>query len=311
MTKILSLLTPLAIALASLLFSAPAQAQRDRVFVASYGNDNNPCTFGSPCKTFQNAYGVVAPGGEVTAIDSAGFGPLFITKAVTITSPDGIEAGIATPAGQTAIEINAQSTDTVTLHGLTIDGAKTATDGIKFLGGGSLIVTNCIIRQFTSHGMLLTAASPVTLTDSVIASNPQYGVFAAPVGAGGTFTFDHVRFIANNDAMSFQDANLSNTNVFLKASGSDSLATGNAIGFDAIGTEDQDLYLGLDNVRVENNGTGIRSRGAIIDLSRSMIGINTIGWSIESDGVIQSYGNNIIADFNTNGSLTTTPNPVQ
>ena len=295
-----------ALALAVTLPAASAQAAgRDRVFVASYGNDSNPCTFGSPCKTFQHAHDAVAASGEITAIDSAGFGPLNITKAVTITSPDGIEAGIATPAGQTAITVNAQSTDTVSLHGLTIDGANTATDGIVFVGGGSLIVSNCIIRQFTSHGMLLNAASPVTLTDSVIASNSQYGVLAAPVGVGGTFTFDHVRFIGNNDAMSFQDANLSNKNSgILTASGSDSLATGNAIGFDAIGTEEQDLYLGLDNVRVENNATGIRSRGAIIFLSRSVIGVNGTGYTIDSDGLIESYGNNQVADVNNNGTLT-------
>ena len=111
-----------ALALAVTLPAASAQAAgRDRVFVASYGNDSNPCTFGSPCKTFQHAHDAVAASGEITAIDSAGFGPLNITKAVTITSPDGVEAGIATPAGQTAITVNAQSTDTVSLHGLTID----------------------------------------------------------------------------------------------------------------------------------------------------------------------------------------------
>ena len=84
-------------------------AARDRVFVASYGNDNDPCTFGSPCKTFQNAINTVAVGGEVTAIDSAGFGPFTISHSVTITSPNGVEAGIATPSGQTAITINAES----------------------------------------------------------------------------------------------------------------------------------------------------------------------------------------------------------
>src|SRR5580692_8491112 len=97
----------LATMLACAMFAAPAQAQRDRVFVASYGSDSNPCTFGSPCKTFQNAYNVVAVGGEVTAIDSAGFGPLAITTSVTITSPDGVEAGIAAAAGADAIDINA------------------------------------------------------------------------------------------------------------------------------------------------------------------------------------------------------------
>ena len=89
----------------------------------------------------------------------------------------------------------------------------------------------------------------------------------------------------------------------LTASGSDSLATGNAIGFDAIGTEANDLVLGLDNVRVENNATGIRSRGAIIFLSLSVIGVNGTGYTIDSDGVIESYGNNQVIDVNNNGSL--------
>ena len=86
----------LAAAFACSLATTPANA-RARVFVASYGNDANPCTFGSPCKTLQVAVNAVDAGGEVTAIDSAGFGPINITKAVTITSPDGVEAGIVPP----------------------------------------------------------------------------------------------------------------------------------------------------------------------------------------------------------------------
>jgi hypothetical protein len=81
-------LTVLAAALTCSLGTAPAHA-RARTFVASYGNDANPCTFGSPCKTFQQAVNVVDPRGEVTAIDSAGFGPINVTKAITITSTDG------------------------------------------------------------------------------------------------------------------------------------------------------------------------------------------------------------------------------
>src|SRR5580692_6131447 len=102
-----SLFVLLSTVLACALFAAPAQAQRDRVFVASYGSDSNTCTFGSPCKTFQNAVNVVAAGGEVTAIDSAGFGPVNINKAVTITSPNGVEAGIAAGMGADAIDITA------------------------------------------------------------------------------------------------------------------------------------------------------------------------------------------------------------
>src|SRR6516162_10920956 len=108
-------------ALSYSLFTAPAHAQRARVFVASYGNDSNPCTFGSPCKTFQNAVNVVDPGGEVTAIDSAGFGPVTINKAVSITSPPGLEAGIFAGGG-IGISINVDIGVPISLRGLTIDG---------------------------------------------------------------------------------------------------------------------------------------------------------------------------------------------
>src|SRR6516165_1614419 len=112
----------LAATLASSLFSVSAHA-RARVFVASYGNDSNPCTFLSPCKTFQQAVNVVAAGGEVTAIDSAGFGPITISKSVSITSPAGIEAGIVPTYGGSAITITAGPSDGVQLRGLTVDGA--------------------------------------------------------------------------------------------------------------------------------------------------------------------------------------------
>src|SRR6516165_8472852 len=98
MIKIAYSPTLLLVMLVCALYAAPAHA-RARMFVASYGNDANPCTFGSPCKTFQHAHDVVDVGGEVTAIDSAGFGPINITKSVTITSPDGVEAGIVPAAG--------------------------------------------------------------------------------------------------------------------------------------------------------------------------------------------------------------------
>src|SRR5215470_8063674 len=102
----------LAAALACPLAPTPADA-RARVFVASYGNDSNPCTFGSPCKTFQQAVNVVDDDGEVTAIDSAGFGPINITRSVTITSPGGVEAGIVPTSGGDAIDINAQANDSI------------------------------------------------------------------------------------------------------------------------------------------------------------------------------------------------------
>src|SRR5215831_3482432 len=142
-------LTVLATTLACSLADAPANA-RARVFVASYGNDANPCSFGSPCRNFQQAVNVVDPGGEVTAIDSAGFGPISISKSVTITSPDGVEAGIVPAAGGDAIDINAGSTDAIVLRGLTLNGSGIAFNGVVFDSGASLTITNCVVENFVN-----------------------------------------------------------------------------------------------------------------------------------------------------------------
>jgi hypothetical protein len=164
-------LTVLATALACSLATTPANA-RARVFVASYGSDGNPCTFLSPCRNFQQAVNVVDAGGEVTAIDSAGFGPINITKAVTITSPDGVEAGIVPVSGGNAITIGAGSTDAVELHGLTVDGSGAGNNGIVFASGGSLIVENCVVRNMASIG--LDFLSTATTTQTLAVSNSYF-----------------------------------------------------------------------------------------------------------------------------------------
>ena len=189
MTKIASLLTLSPVVLVCALYAAPAQA-RARVFVASYGNDANPCTFLSPCKTFQQAVNVVDSGGEVTAIDSAGFGPISITKPVTITSPDGVEAGIVQNLGGDAIAID--TAGDVFLRGLTIEGEGKGTDGISLTGAAAGTVTtlgivHCVIRHFTHDGILLqpTGVLKLSILDTIASNNSNDGIDLAPSGNQG------------------------------------------------------------------------------------------------------------------------------
>src|SRR6516164_6813840 len=114
-----SLLSIIAISIAA---SLPAQAQRARVFVSVNGNDSNPCTALSPCRTFQAAHDAVQAGGEIDVLDTGGYGTLNITKSISIVNPGGVVASIATASGQSAIAINAGPTDTISLRGLTLDG---------------------------------------------------------------------------------------------------------------------------------------------------------------------------------------------
>jgi hypothetical protein len=178
--------------LACAVFTAPAYAQRDRVFVASYGSDSNPCTFGSPCKTFQGALSVVAAGGEVTAIDSAGFGPVVISQSVSITSPNGVEAGIAAAAGGTAITINGGTA--VSLRGLTLEGAGSGAYGIYVSAGGRIEIDNCVIRDYTSTGVYVSSSEEVqlTITNTQLSNNPT-GLYLTTVTAGSLYaTLDNV-----------------------------------------------------------------------------------------------------------------------
>ena len=183
----------LAVGFACSLFAAPALAQRDRVFVASYGSDTNPCTFGSPCKTFQQAVNVVAAGGEVTAIDSAGFGPIVITQSVAITSPPGVEAGIVPTSGGDAITINTTAPADITLRGLTLEGTGSGLRGIDVISslpesqtGGTLTIVACIVKDFTGSGIFIHPAMSggpvmqVVITDSLFIDNGISGIKISP-----------------------------------------------------------------------------------------------------------------------------------
>ena len=64
--------------------TAPAQAQAPRTFVSAAGSDSNPCSFAAPCRHFQAAVNATSAGGEVDALDPAGYGPITISQAITI-----------------------------------------------------------------------------------------------------------------------------------------------------------------------------------------------------------------------------------
>jgi hypothetical protein len=198
--------TPLSALLVAILscslFAASAQAQRDRVFVASYGSDSNPCTYGSPCKTFQQALSVVAVAGEVTAIDSAGFGPVIITQSVAITSPNGVEAGIAAAAGGNAITINGASA-IVSLRGLTLEGSDSGSIGVYMEAGERLDIDNCVIRDYTYSGIYISTAdvNQVTITNTHILNN-SYGVYLTTPSNGSLYTtLDNVVVTGNDTGL--------------------------------------------------------------------------------------------------------------
>jgi hypothetical protein len=303
-------LTVLATALACSLASVPAHA-RARVFVASYGNDANPCTFLSPCRNFQQAVNVVDPGGEVTAIDSAGFGPISINKSVTITSPDGVEAGIVPVSGGNAITIAAGSTDAVELHGLTVDGSGVGTNGILFTSGGSLTVVNCVVRNMASIG--LDFMSSATTTQTLAVSNSYFtqnntGISIKLTNSGAiTAAIDRTSVNGNEDGLNVTAGISSAGNITVGMT--DSVAANNIFAgvqlnnTGATGSSNVSLTHSL----VEGNSVGLvgEGTGGAIWLAQSTLTGNATSFELFTNSVINTFSDNyFVGNGNPTGSTT-------
>ncbi len=151
--------------------TSPPPVQTNRTWVSGLGSDANDCSRTAPCLTFAGAFAKTLAGGEINALDSGGFGTLTITKSITIRS-DHVEAGIRA-AGTTAITVNVGANDVVELNDLDIEGAGFGLNGVEIVGGGSITIRRCSIRNFTQNGVNLTgtASARVFVVDSLIRSN--------------------------------------------------------------------------------------------------------------------------------------------
>src|SRR5262249_53577450 len=119
----------------------PAGATSFATWVAGTGADVGACTVAAPCRTFAYALTQTKSGGTISVLSPGDFGPVHISKAVSIIA-DGVEAGIFTGSGSdgAAITVEAGSNDSVVLRGLAIDMHRNGNAGIRFLKGKALHV---------------------------------------------------------------------------------------------------------------------------------------------------------------------------
>jgi len=129
-----------------------------RTFVASYGSDASAnCNLAAPCRSFNAAIAQTAGGGEVVILDTAGYGPMVINKAIKIIGPSGVYGGISVQGGgsgiTTGIVINAANGDDITLRGLDISGVPGAVGpfpeiGIDIQNAGGVHIEKSSIGNF-------------------------------------------------------------------------------------------------------------------------------------------------------------------
>jgi len=218
-----------------LALAAPAaHAQANRVFAsARSGNDLNTCSnIATPCQTLQGAVNQVAAGGAVLVLDTGGYGPISIGKAVSIEAPAGIEAFIHPPSG-TAVTITAGASDVVVLRGLILSVGSSY--GIDFISGLALHVERCVIQGFTA-GIIASRSSGNTeldlyVEDTIVRSCGD-GILAGALNGTVRATVDGCT-LEGNGSFGLRSATDFCSSCVTQAVVHDTVAAGNNVGFDA------------------------------------------------------------------------------
>jgi hypothetical protein len=258
------------------LLSSAAQAQATRTWVSGVGDDANPCSRTAPCKTFAGAISKTAAGGEIDALDPAGYGAVTITKAITIDGGGGQVASILV-AGTNGIVVQAGATDVVTLRNLRINGivgtGSGGLNGIRYLSGAALHVEDCYIFGFTQDGINVatSAANASLFVNNTFLTNNGNGIQVAPTAGNVRSMLVHV-WSQGNSGTGF----LLNT------------------GAGVTGTL-------INESSAVLNGTGIGVAGGKLFLGNSAVIRNNVGVAI-TGGSVSSYKTNMIDGNTTDGT---------
>jgi hypothetical protein len=299
--------------LVALLFAAtlqswPAQALNTRSFVSANGRDTNSCARTAPCRTLQAAHDKTNAGGEINMLDPAGYGPVTISKAISIVN-DGVgSAGILVPSGANGINISAGFNDAINLRGLIIEGAGVGQNGIRFTSGKSLTIENCVIRNLLNDGITFRATSssdPVSsnlaVSNTFVADNAGAGILVWPNGSVSvTAFFNRVETHYNGTSGISVDASQILGGGF-DGYVVDSIANHNGTGFllTSFGS------LSVLRSAATGNGTGVGVSGTHLWLAQSMVTANYTGLSATNGGAVYSFGDNYFINNAFDGTAPT------
>ena len=306
MTKIRFTLKAFALLAFTLACATAAQAQATRTWVSGVGDDVNPCSRTAPCKTYAGAISKTADKGEISTLDPGGFGTVTITKNITIDGTTGAGFGSILAAGTNGVNVNDSATATpntivVSLRNLSINGAGTGFDGIRFTSGKTLHVENCVISGFKGNGassdgieaaLNNTISSQLDVKNTIVRDTTGNGILAANQGTGSV-------------AVSLNDVHCENAAFSGFAAGRNCSAQvansyfsfnqhGIAISTGAFGLE-------VDTCFMEFNTNGLNALASTARIANCRITGNTNGINF-AGGAVQSFGDNTVKG-NTNDQL--------
>jgi hypothetical protein len=277
-----------------------ANAQATRTWVSGVGDDVNPCSRTAPCKTFAGAISKTADKGEIDALDPGGFGTITITKNITIEG-QGTLASILN-AGTNGVNVNDSATATpntiiVHLRNLSIQGAGTGFDGIRFTSGKRLFVEDCVIAGQKGNGVNSdgidfspTAAGTFNLTvrNTVIKDSTGDGIRVFTAAATINGAVDECSLSGNLNGLEVLGGTISVTRCQVDNNTGNGLSVSNG------------AFLNADDNEVTDNATGLNNNASNFRISNNNVHRNTTG--IGGAGTYSTFGNNKVIGNTTDVS---------
>jgi hypothetical protein len=278
-----------------LLWAGLAGAQASRTWVSGVGDDANPCSRTAPCKTFAGAISKTAAGGEIDALDPAGYGALTITKAITIDGGGGQVASVLV-SGTNGIVVQAGPSDVVILRNLRFNGIGTGINGIRWLAGKALFVESCYIFGFTTNGIDIEKSDggKAYITDTTVENNGVSGLLSRNTINNVQTTVDNSRFENNQFGIASED--------FSKISVRHSVTSGNSsVGLLSEAVTAGPALLDVHDSTSAHNNIGLQAGGSGVASVADITGLSLFD---NPQGIVNNSGGTTNT-FHTNYTTTT------
>jgi hypothetical protein len=264
-----------------------------RLFVSTAGDDANDCTIAHPCRTFDKAIAGLGSGGEIVALNSGGYGPFTIDKAVSILIPAGVYAGVTAFSGS-AITVAAGPADLVVLKNLTINSLG-GTYGVHYVSGGGLSIESCFLSGFFD-GIRQEGPGALSVRDGRIRNSSFAAVDLAPSTPSHAALY---RCRLENGSYGLYVGFAASVEL------SESVVSGNT----TVGINCNAGDVTVDDCLLTKNSTALETAGGTLRLSDSCVTDNVTGLA-QFGGSFYSRTNNTVEGNTTNETgtiLTFTP----
>ena len=290
--------------MASLLVCAlavPAFALNNRSAVSVNGSDLNPCTPASPCRSFGAAIAQTNPGGEVIALDSAGYGPFTVPTSMTISGAPGVHAALTVSSGD-GITVNATNTDIVAIRNLVLIGSGGGS-GINNLQSAELLVLDCAITNFSLDG-ILTQSGRLTVDHCVIHRTLLNAIELSGTTATVAAIIGHSLIETYANGVIVNSAATAHITACIIAGGNVGVNVLSSTGSGAVAAT---AFVESSAVSYNNHSfvasASFGNNTAAIYLAQNAISFSSVGAQTSGPSTVNSFGNNRFVAVTTVGTL--------